>query len=121
MHNIFILFYFFLSTPSNKLLLLAYQNVYYLVIKNEKDLLIFGQILNFKPLCATPATAAVFYCNSSTTLASAMYYTMAESFFPKIMRFFFNIQVSIGFYQTVKPRQFIVIDFEMSQLCLLFD
>ena len=89
MHNIFIQI-LFLPTPSNKLLLLAYQNVYYLLIKNEKDLLIFGQILNFKPLCATPATAAVFYCNSSTTLASAMYYTMAESFFPKIMRFFFH-------------------------------
>ena len=82
MHNIFIQI-LFLPTPSNKLLLLAYQNVYYLLIKNEKDLLIFGQILNFKPLCATPATAAVFYCNSSTTLASAMYYTMAESFVQK--------------------------------------
>ena len=79
----------FLPTPSNKLLLLAYQNVYYLLIKDEKDLLIFGQILNFKPLYDTPATAAVFYCNSSTTLASAMYYTMGESFVQKSWVFFF--------------------------------
>ena len=43
--------------------------------------------MNFKSLCATPATAAVFYCNSSTTLASAMYYSMAKTskFCPKII------------------------------------
>jgi hypothetical protein len=75
--------YFFLATPFNELLFLAFQNLYFLLIQNEKDLQIFGHILNFKPLCVTPATAAVFYCNSSTTLASAMYYTMAESFVQK--------------------------------------
>ena len=73
---------------------MAYQNVYFLPIQNEKDLLICGQILNFKTLWATPATAAVFYCNSSTTLASAMYYTMAEIFVQKSWGFFLYILMS---------------------------
>ena len=75
--------YFFTSSVQ-KITFFGISRHILFTFKVKKDLLIFWQILNFKPLCATPATAAaVFYCNSSTTLASAMYYTMAESFVQK--------------------------------------